>query len=352
MELSFSFGTIKTLLIFFGPILLPKAISYYRSIRASPQAEGRTIRPVPPNVSRALTILFIASLAFLIKTFPFFTTPDLFTLTKSRLQTPTDVLFTRLQTLRPDGFAPSDELLRSKFVSMDSRLLYLKWGPETMTGCLFCVPEDRSYLIYSLTSIAAPHLFNLCIIGLITSGLFTGKEGSLWRAKATTFAVVVALLDVYFVSAYDHKSNARSARLEEINFFYWNMQLYRNIALAALDGIIGWLMYLSSTNRAFVSPVSPAEKIEATTKIIEETRNRLNAVALMRNASVRDKDLRGKVEDYWVKEGDFMREILETREVVDGMKNALESRVNLVTVQKEADAFADAVFGDEVKAIA
>lgn len=111
-------------------------------------------------------------------------------------------------------------------------------------------------------------------------------------------------------------------------------------------------MYLSSTNRAFVSPVSPAEKIEATTKIIEETRNRLNAVALMRNASVRDKDLRGKVEDYWVKEGDFMREILETREVVDGMKNALESRVNLVTVQKEADAFADAVFGDEVKAIA
>ncbi|QSZ31606.1 hypothetical protein DSL72_001173 [Monilinia vaccinii-corymbosi] len=347
MELSF--GTLKTILIFFGPILLPKAISYYRSIRAAPQIQGLSIRPVPPNVSRALTILFVTSLAFLIKTFPIFTTPDLFTLTQSRLQTPTDVLFTRLQAQRPNGFLPSDELLRSKFVSLDSRLLYLKWGPEAMTGCRFCDPEDHSYLIYSLTTIAAPHLFNLGILGLVTSGLFTGKEGSFWRGKATYLAVIIAALDVYFVASYDHKSNARSMRLEDISLFYWNMQLYRNIALAAIDGLIGWLLYLSSTNRAFLSPPTTAEKIEASTKIMEETRNKLNAVALVRNASVRDKDLRGKVEDYWVREGDFMREMLETREVVDGVRNALESRVNLAAVQREADAFANTILGDEVK---
>ncbi|ESZ97085.1 hypothetical protein SBOR_2515 [Sclerotinia borealis F-4128] len=341
-----SFGTIKSVLIFFGPILLPKAIGYYRSARAAPQIHGLAIRPAPPHVSRALTILFIASLAFLIKTFPTFTTPSLFTLTQSRLQIPTDVLFTRLQGLRPNGLLPSEELLRSKFTSIESRLLYLKYGPDTITDCLFCTPEDpSSYLYYSLVSILVPHLFNLFILALVTSGLFIGKEASIWRPTATMAAVAIAILDIYFVSSYNHQSNSRTTRFEEIDFFHWNMQLYRNIALAALDGLLGYLLYLSSTHRAFLTPPTSAERIEATTKIIDQARGRLNGIALMRNATVRDRDLREKVEEYWVREGNVMREVLETREVVDGVRNALESRVDLVAVQRDAEGFAEAVLG-------
>lgn len=123
------------------------------------------------------------------------------------------------------------------------------------------------------------------------------------------------------------------------------MQLYRNIALAALDGLIGWVLYLSSTHRAFLTPPTTAEKIEATTRIIDQARGKLTAMALMRNTTVRDKELRGKVNEYWVREANVMSEVLETREVVDGVRNALEGRVDLAVVQKEADAFAEAVLG-------
>lgn len=129
------------------------------------------------------------------------------------------------------------------------------------------------------------------------------------------------------------------------------MQLYRNIALAALDGLVGWLLYLSSTNRAFLTPSSTAEKIEATTRIIDQTRGKLNGVALMRNTTVRDKDLRAKVNEYWVREANVMSEVLETREVVDGVRNALEGRVDLVAVQRDADAFAEAVLGGVGKVV-
>ncbi|TGO28182.1 hypothetical protein BPAE_0031g00480 [Botrytis paeoniae] len=347
-----SFGTIKSIVIFFGPLILPKAIGYYRSQRAAPQAHGLTVRPVPPNVSRALTILFISSLAFLIKTFPTFTTPSLFTLTQSRLQIPTDVLFTRLQTLRPTGLTPTDEVLKNAFTSKESRLLYLKYGPDTMINCLFCNPEDPpSYLLYSLVSIVIPHLFNLCVLALATSTLFIGKEANIWRGKATTLAGAIAILDIYFVIQYKHTNNATALRLEEIDHFYWNMQLYRNIALAALDGLVGWLLYLSSTNRAFLTPPATAEKIEAATRIIDQARGKLNGVALMRNTTVRDKDLRGKVNEYWVREANVMSEVLETREVVDGVRNALEGRVDLVAVQRDADAFAEAVLGGVGKVV-
>lgn len=215
-----------------------------------------------------------------------------------------------------------------------------------MTNCLFCKPEDpTSYLYYSLASIIIPHLFNLCIIALATSALLIGKEANIWRSKATLVAGAIALLDLYFVGRYNHSDNATALRLEDIDHFYWNTQLYRNIALAALDGLIGWVIYLSSTNRAFLNPPTSAEKIEATTKIIEQTRGRLNGIALMRNATVRDKELRAKVEDYWVREANVMSEVLETREVVDGVRNALENRIDLNVIQKDADAFAEAVLG-------
>ncbi|APA12454.1 hypothetical protein SS1G_03946 [Sclerotinia sclerotiorum 1980 UF-70] len=341
-----SFGTIKSLLLFAGPILLPKAIGYYRSQRAAPQANGLTVRPVPPNVSRALTILFITSLAFLIKTFPTFTTPSVFTLTQSRLLIPTDVLFTRLHALRPNGFTPQDESLRSSFASREMRLLYLKYGPETITECSFCNPEDpASYLYYSLLSITIPHLFNLCVIALATSNLFIGKETNIWRGKATIVAGAIAILDIFIVARWNHSNNATALRLEDIDHFYWNMQLYRSIALAALDGLIGWCLYLSSTNRAFLAPPSTAEKIESTTRIIEQARGKLNGVALMRNATVRDKELRNTVEEYWVREATVMREVLETREVVDGVRNALDGRLDLVQVQRDAEGFTEAVLG-------
>ncbi|KAM3072459.1 hypothetical protein ACMFMG_009260 [Clarireedia jacksonii] len=347
--MAITWGTIKSLLIFFGPILLPKALSYYRRARAAPSIHGIPVRPVPAPVSRSLTILFLVALIFLLKTLPTFLPPNLFSLTSSRLQIPTDVLFNRLSTLYPGDLSPVDDVLRQKFTSLESRLLYLQFGPDVLVHCTFCSPEDpTSYFYYAIPALLTPHLFNLCVLALVTSGLFTGREGAIWRTTATTSAVGMALLDIYLTSSYAYQANSRATRLEELDFFHWKMIVYRYIGLSLLDGIIGWLLYLSSTNRAFLTPPTTAERIERTTKLLEQARGKLGAVGLVRNTVVRDKELRAVVEDYWVREGNVTREVMEDRAVVDGVRNALENRVDLVAVQREAESFAEAVVGGKV----
>lgn len=67
----------------------------------------------------------------------------------------------------------------------------------------------------------------------------------------------------------------------------------------------------------------------------------MNGIGIIRNATLRDKNLRQRIADYWVREGDVMGEVMETREVVDGVKNALGSRINLDLIEKDAGDFAE-----------
>ena len=339
-------SSIKSLLLFFGPILLPKAIAYYRSVRAAPAIHGIPIRPVPQNVSRALIILFITATAFLLKTLPLFSPENVFSLTSSRLQIPTDVLFTRLSALRTTGLTTSDEVLRSKINSLESRLLYFQFGPDAIIDCPACNAEDpKSYLYFALTAILAPHLFNLCILALVTSGLFIGKEAGIWRTTAIIGAATLALAEIYFVSSYEYQGNARATRLEDIDTFFWKMRVYRGIGIAALDGVVGWMIYLSSTNRAFLNPPSTAERVEATTRILDTVRSKMSAMGIVRNTVNRDEELRNKTLGYWAHEGRLMSELMEERDVIEGVNNALESRINLQTITADAENYAQNVVG-------
>lgn len=334
------------MLLFFGPILLPKALAYYRSIRASPTVQGVSVRPVPPNVSRALAILFVTALVFFFKTLPYYSPENIFSLTQSRIQIPTDVLFTRLAALRPTGLTTGDETLRGRLNSLESRLLFFQYGPEVIRDCTFCTSEDpKSYLYYALPAILAPHLFNLCVLALVTSGLFTGKEGSEWRTTATIAAAGIALGEIYMVSTYAYQDNARATRPEDLNYFHWRMRVYRCMAIAAVDGIIGWLLYLSSTNRAFVKPPTTAERLESTTRVIEGMRSKLTAMGILRNTVSRDEDLRSRSQAYWLHEGRLMGELMEEREVVEGVNNALESRINMAAISADAENYAENVVG-------
>ncbi|KAH8821180.1 hypothetical protein F5884DRAFT_827462 [Xylogone sp. PMI_703] len=344
--MAISWGTIKSLILFFGPLLLPKAIAYYRSLRAQPAIQGVQIVPVPPAVSRALAILFATAVGYIIKTLPNFSPENIFAVTQSRLQIPTDVLFTRLTALRPQGLTDRDAILRTKINSLESRLLYFQFGPDVMIDCPVCFPEEpHSYLYYSIPSILAPHLLNLIILAIATSGLFTGKAGAKWRSTATTVAIGLACLDVYLVSSYAYQANARATRLEDIDTFFWKMRVYRSLALAAVDGLLGWVIYLTATNRFFVSPPSTSERIELATRIIDAARGKINAVGVLRNTIARDEELRGKSAGYWIREGQLMGEVMTEREVVAGIQNALESRINVTNITADAEAYANGIIG-------
>jgi hypothetical protein len=287
-------------------------------------------------------VLFLTALIFLISTLPLFSAPNIFSQTSSRLQISTDVLFTRLSTLRP--LTPSDEILRSKIASLESRYLYFQFGPTVLTECQFCNAEDpKSYLYYSLPSLLAPHLFNLCVLAIITSGLVVGKDAAIWRTTATLAAGALVLIDVYFVASYDYKANARALRLEEIDTFFWKMRVWRGIGIAFVDGMLGWLLYLSSTNRMFLTPPTTAERIESSTKTLDLVRSKMSAMGILRNTIYRDQDLRARSQEYWVHEGRLMGELMQEREVVDGIRNAMDGRINMATITADAETYAQSV---------
>lgn len=327
-------------------MLLPKAISYYRSYKSNAKT-GRPIKQVPQAVSRALGILFIVAVIALIATFPSFATENIFTRTQSRIQIPVDVLFTRLNALRPLGLSAADNQLRQKLQSLEGKLLYLKFGPDALANCLFCNLEDhKSYMYYSLPSLLAPHLFNVAILALVTSGLFVGPEGAVWRRFATLSAIALAGVDLWSFAQYDYTQNAKALRLEDVSMFFWNSRMWRCIGIAALDAVLGWLMWLSSTNRAFFVPISASERLETSLKGLESVRGRLTAISIVKNTTSRDEGLRNRANAYWVHEGQLMREGMEDPEVMESVNNALQNRVNVDRISADAENYATTMLGE------
>ena len=315
--------------------LLRNGLSYYRSLRSSYSRRKRAVHPAPRPISRALNILFAVAILALVSTY--FQPSNIFALTNSRLQTNPDVIFNRLAALRP--LTPTEESLKSKLISKDSKLLYFTYGPSVVANCPFCISaEPTDYLIYALPSILAPHIFNAAVLALVTSLLFTGKEAARWRTPATWLALALASFEVYFTATYDITGNGRSTRTVEIDFFHWRMRLYRGLAIAGLDALLGWIMWLSATGRFFVRSPSMVERLETMTRAAEATNLQLQAAGHVRNAILRDEGLAEVGRGYWGDENG----IYEEREVVDAMKVAL-GKVDLQQLGMAAEQRTNAV---------
>ncbi|KAL2128724.1 hypothetical protein VTI74DRAFT_8726 [Chaetomium olivicolor] len=345
--MSISWGTIKSLLIFFAPILLPKAISSYRRLRSS--HHNLSPRPLPPKITRSIALLLIISLVFLLRIVPLFSPENIFVRTQSRLQIPADVLFTRLASLRPGNLLlPSDYALRAKFASLEARLLYLQHGPDVVATCPFCTSDEpRAYLYYALPELVAPYLANLVAVAVATSALLAGEEGKksvrTARTPATLAAVAAACVDVYLVATYNHTANARALRLHEIDFFYWTARRRRYLVLAGLDAVLAGVMYLAGTQRAFVRAPSAAERVEGVVRMLGGTKGKINAAGVVKNTVLRDEELRGRGNAYWAHEVRLMREMMEEREVIEGVNDALQNRIDIRGVERDAEAYAKAV---------
>jgi hypothetical protein len=280
-------------------------------------------------------VLFVLAL-------PPFAPENLFKLTSSRLQIPTDVLFTRLTSLRPShALTQRDAALRAKFVNLESRLLYLQFGPEVLASCPFCISDEpKTYLYYALPSLLAPHLLNLVVLSLATSATVAGKEAARWRSSAAVASAVVAGLDIWSTSTHNYGANARATRLGDLDMFFWSSRALRHIVLCLLDVGMAALIYVSATNRLFAAPLDPAVRVEAVTRQMLATKSRLSAVGIVKNTSLRDEDLRARTAAYWTHEGRLMREVMEDREVVEGVNDALANRINIQDISRDAENYA------------
>lgn len=157
---------------------------------------------------------------------------------------------------------------------------------------------------------------------------------------------VAAIADVSLFHTHDWKYNARATRPQDLQFFYWQMRTARGLGIALIDAGLAGLLWASSTNRLFVIPVSSAERLEDITRVMEATRGKLGAVGIVRNVTVRDENLRKRGEAYWKREGEVMGEVMDEKEVVDGLRAALESgRVNVTAIEEEARNYAEDIIG-------
>ena len=113
--------------------------------------------------------------------------------------------------------------------------------------------------------------------------------------------------------------------------------------MALADVLVAGLLWLSSTNRMFVVPPSAAERMETAMRVLENARAKLHAVGIMRNVVARDEGLRRKAEAYWRREGQVMGEVMDEREVVEGVRNALSGRIQVAKVEEDARKYAEGI---------
>ena len=156
--------------------------------------------------------------------------------------------------------------------------------------------------------------------------------------------VVLCIADCYMVASYDWKANARAVRAEDLDHFYWRMRLVRGLGMAISDALFTVLLWASSTNRVFVIPQTATERTEAALQQLEGIRGRLGAIGIVRNVVARDEGFRKKGDVYWRREGQMMSEVMDEREVVDGIQGALGSgRIDVTLVEEEARKYAEGI---------
>jgi hypothetical protein len=121
------------------------------------------------------------------------------------------------------------------------------------------------------------------------------------------------------------------------------MRNYRFVALAALDAVVAFALYLSATNRAFVQPPSAAERIELVNRALVTAKSKMNASGIVKNTIMRDEDLRSRSQGYWQHEVRLMGEVMEEREVIDGVNDALSNRIDIQNITRDAETYTQGV---------
>lgn len=343
-------SSIKSLVIFFGPMLLPKAIGLYRSVRnnASSQQQRKPIIPLRHRPLLAILILVFAALALAITALPIFSPENIFTITRSNPSSSNNLIATRLATLRP--LTPRDAVLHDKFESKASKLLYYKYGPDVLAECPFCSSQDpTTYLVYALPSILLPHLVSAVVIGLATSDAITGPEGRQFRVLATYAAGALAAADIYFAVTWDHVTSNEKARvLAEIDFFFWTSRRWRQLALALTQVVLAGAVYVACTNRFFVVGPTVSARIDAVREaMLGGVNMKVRSANVLKNTVARDAELRALDAAYWAHEGQVVQEAMESEEVVESMRDAVENRrINMEEMDRMAEGFTERVVAE------
>lgn len=323
-------------------MLLPKVLQYYKSYRNRPASQ---IRPLSSKASYSLWLLFAIGLLALTSTLPFFRPENIFIKTDSYPLTPGSIILTRLRKFG-DPTAADEKLCQLLDEGgKHAAHLYARYGPESLNNPLARPDEIDSkfwHLLYAAPSILAPHLAHLFALGVATSGFLSGKEGARWRTISILVGLAVAGLEVYLVETYDLAASMRGVQAKNVPYIHWQVSIWRGVAIAVVDAVLGWMLWLQATGRAFVTPDPPIERIADSAKLLEALVHKVGALGIVRNGTMRDADLRRKVDDYWLKEQEAMADILEQPQVSQAQRNVLAKK-DMGVVRRDINQFVDGI---------
>lgn len=336
-------SSIVQIAIFIGPWIVPRALAFYRSIRSASKGPDSSVRNPPRKVQRCLNVLYAAVVVSIVLSF--IPSSNIFKETGSRLALPSNLLTSRIGALRNGVLTGTDRLFLEKIEHEPEkwRLLYAAYGPDVALKCPFCqATEPQSYLYYALPAIAMSHLFHILLLGIITSSFFSGPEGARWRTQATIAGVAIALIEFYMTWNYNWEDNASKRMLNEVDFFYQRMGIYRQLAFAGTDLLFGWMLWLTATNRWLVKPPTTTEQLAQLRNEVVASHAQVNLLANLRNAIVRDNELRAGQDRYWRREQEEMAAIMQD-ETVRNAVNAVLSHTDYDQTKRRADMYADTV---------
>ncbi|KAJ8611055.1 hypothetical protein MRB53_038142 [Persea americana] len=133
------------------------------------------------------------------------------------------------------------------------------------------------------------------------------------------------------------------------------MRVYRGLSITLVDALLGWAIWLQATVEPFTPPPRHLHRnahCRAHTLQLTNILTRLRALSVLRNGVARSEPLRAVADDYWRREDDEMRSVLEDPEVVAAIRTALappadgtsvKPRVDLERVERDASDFVDRV---------
>ncbi|KAF2399189.1 hypothetical protein EJ06DRAFT_75475 [Trichodelitschia bisporula] len=330
------------------PLVLPRALSLYRAL-TSPAPAQRQPLPYLTRLTLALTTLSI--IAYLALLTPPLTPPNIFTLTRSRLALPVNLLTSRLHTARHGALTPLDHALTNAFKSDPSprpRLLYAAYGPSPIAHCPFCTSDStRSYFFYAIPALLTPHLLHTALLGALTSPHLTGAAGRSLRAPAAVATAALCAADAVLAAAYDVDANATRRSLRDVDWFFWRARMWRLLAFAAVDAAFAIAVWGRAVGRwpGGEEPGGGLRELQALGYGLRDLYQRSAAVGPVRRVVVADRELRARSAAYWDQEPRVMEEVEREREVVDA-KNRVLGTMDVERVRHNAEEYVERVLGD------
>jgi len=156
-------------------------------------------------------------------------------------------------------------------------------------------------------------------------------------------AASLAFIEIGLVARNDWRLNTTKRVLADADFFFWRMRSYRHFAFALLDSLLGWGLWLTSTNRWLVQAPALSQQIDFLSTALKGPAVKMALLSRMQAAVVSDEQLLATGMQHWTQEPIQVTELEQEREVVDAKRLAL-SRLNIDKIRHEAQLWVDQVW--------